>query len=168
MRNQIRPLLSLVAIGLFLLLALASLDFGPDKSTNTTVAIKDCEEKPAVNVTLRIDVSYQWTGGLDDLKFIPGAFGNISIVHQKVNADKTCTFYVESSQVIDFVCNDDGVFTYEGPTWTHDNSEDLIRVELFGKENLIDFYPDHRKVKVLKYDNANFDFAIFIDGTDDL
>jgi len=153
MQNKVKPVLSFIVIGIFLLIAIAS--FGPDTSTNTTVAIKDCEVKPAVQVQLKITIELDWEDGHNP---VTGAFGKLFIVHQKVNPDNTCTFFVESQQTIDFITGQDGTFTFVGNTWTHDNSEDLIRVEVYRSGSVIDLYGPNREMAVRYYSSGNFVF----------
>ncbi len=56
MANRIKPVLSFMCIGLFMLIAISSELL--DESTNTLILVKDCEEMPAVTGTLTITVQY--------------------------------------------------------------------------------------------------------------
>lgn len=152
MRKYIRPAISLATIGVFLLFAMAS--FGPDESTNTTVAIKDCEVKPPVSVTLKIEVSLQSNDNFP----VEGAEGILFISHQKVNVNDECTFSVDGQQQISFVTNSQGKFNYTGSTWVHDNSEDLIRVELYLYPHPTAGYFGDKRVQVTKYASGDFTF----------
>jgi hypothetical protein len=152
MRKYIRPALSIATIGLFLLFAMAS--FGPDGSTNTTVAIKDCEVKPPVSVTLKIEVGLL---SFDNFP-IEGAEGVLFISHQKVNANDECTFAVDGQQQISFVTNSQGKFNYTGSTWVHDNSEDLIRVEIYLYPHPSEGFVGYKDVEVKKYSSGDVKF----------
>ncbi len=152
MRKYIRPALCIATIGGFLLFAIAS--FGPDGSTNTTVAIKDCEVKPPVSVTLKIEV-----GLLSNDNFpVQGAEGVLFISHQKVNANDECTYSVGGQQQISFLTNSQGKFNYTGSTWVHDNSEDLIRVELYLYPHPTAGFFGDKRVQVSKYESGDFQF----------
>lgn len=152
MRKYIRPTISMATIGVFVIMAMAS--FGPDGSTNTTVAIKNCEEKPPVNVTLKIHVELVSPPNVP----VEGAEGVLFISHQKVNADDECTFSVDGQQQISFVTNSQGKFNYTGSTWVHDNSEDLIRVELYLYPHPTAGFFGYKGVKVTKYASGDFQF----------
>ena len=153
MRNKIKPLLSLAAIGLFLLFAIAS-DLLPQESTNVSVAIRDCEEKPPVSGTIHVDVLYTVNG-------IPraGVNGEMFLVHQKVNPDTTCSYSLLARQMLAFTTNANGFFTYEGVPFLHDNSEDLYRIEIEMFAVTGTGRRPERQVKVGKYNDSNFQFT---------
>lgn len=133
--------------------ALAS--FGPDASTNTTVAIKDCEEKPATQVKLEISVRFIWgESGLP----VKQAFGSLFISHQKVINNEECTYTVDFVTIVDYITDDEGNFNYVGPTWTHDNSQDLIRVEIYRSGHAIDGYYSYKESFVGVYNQGLFSF----------
>ena len=150
MRKRIKNLFSLVTVILFIGIGLAS--FGPDGSTNTSVAIKDCEWKPEVENVLRINVSFTNTLG----EPIPEAGGEIFIMHQQVNPGDECTFQ-GFTDAIDLYTGPDGKFSYTSPfEHKHDNSEDLYRVEINIPNTAL--YTGCKQVQVLKYSAATFNF----------
>jgi hypothetical protein len=129
-------------IGGFVLFATATA-LGPETSTNTTVAIKDCMEKPVVMNNFTVFVHYKEKSGAP----IPGATGSVFITQQKVNPD-TCTF-MAFAYVDDLYTDGNGQFVTQGIPFVHNNSEDLWRVEV-----LIDMsenFNGGRKVEVVKY-----------------
>ncbi len=152
MRKYIRPAICLATIGVFLIMAMAS--FGPDASSNTTVAIKRCEEKPPVSLTLSISVTLKEEGSFPAI----GEKGKLFISHQKVTNSEECIYAVESQEVIDFTTDASGSFHYTGSTWTHDNSEDLIRVELNVEGGILYGHDGVKEVKVEKYGSGTFYF----------
>ncbi|HLF64074.1 MAG TPA: hypothetical protein VI603_09985 [Saprospiraceae bacterium] len=156
MQNKLKSFLSILAIGFFLLLALASdVTSLLDTSTNTTVVVKNCEEKPSVSGSLIVTAL-----ALDTLDHpVQGVQGKIFIVHQKVRSD-TCVFDVVFSVKNSFVTGPDGRFTYTGPDWIHDNSQDLFRVEIQWGGALGGVYPQpNRQTMVKYYSQSNFSFV---------
>lgn len=154
-KAKMKQALTLISIGVFLMIALASL--GPDGSTNTKVSIKDCMEKPAVQGKLRVDVTVLDTLGQ------PLGTGrmHIYIVHQKVKPDTSCTFDVIFGATHTVNVPSNGHYVYEGNDYIHDNSEDLFRVEV---SFTADGAPGHaftliREVQVKKYSNSDFQFT---------
>ena len=151
MKNIVKPILSTITIGVFLVFAFASI--GPDKSTNTSVAISNRMEKPEVAVQLTIDISFKNKAG----EPIKEAFGSIFIVHQTVKKDTTCT-YDSYPEDLEFYTDMNGYYGHSGITLHHSNSEDLYRVEVVIPKTAI--YNEVRKVQVLKYSNAAFTFNL--------
>src|SRR5690242_7308956 len=148
-KNILKPIYSLIALALFLVFALAS--FGPDESSNATVAISNCNDQPGVTGELHVNVYFHFKQGQGAQ--IPGS---IFITHQKVKPD-SCVFEVLYNETIAFETDMSGHYSYVGQVWFHDNSEDLFRVEVKIKTNQsIPFY--YREVKVLKYANSDFSF----------
>ncbi len=119
MQNIMKPLLSFFAIGLFLLITLATFQLSKE-STNETVAIKECKEKPPVHGKLHIEIKYE-----------PEVRGIIFITQQKVRHDTTCTFDVITNYRHTFNFDVQGRYVFDDDSeWTHDNSEDLFRIEV--------------------------------------
>ena len=161
MEGKLKPLMSVISICIFLLLAAASV--GPDGSTNTTVAIKDCESKPEYDGTFSIRIFM-----VDKLgNGIPDAKGTIYITHQKVKPDNTCT-YTATFQTLNFTTNIIGGYVYVGEVFIHDNINDLYRVEVFGDSGVAPgggtpFLFDSWRAATTKYYNQDlFDFDIKI------
>lgn len=136
----------MIAIGVFLLLATSS--FGPDASTNTSVAIKDCKEQAPIlgklKVTINIDdTSYNYTGRL-------------IMSHQKVRPD-TCDYDIvwNVNQEI-LIARGTKIYVYDGPEWIHDNSEDLFRVQIhmYSNGKLLE------KTDVQKYNTSHFTYTV--------
>ena len=150
MQYKLKPILSLITVCLFLIIAVASL--GPDASTNTTVAISNCEAKPQFAGILTVDISYTNTEGQP----ISEAAGSIFINHQEVNSNDDCTAttfnYVES-----LYTGPNGKYFYSGFEYFHDNSEDLHRIEVIIPKNAL--YTGCRQVQVQKYNSATFNFV---------
>src|SRR5688572_14057582 len=152
MKNKMKPIYSLIAVFLFLTIALGS--FGPDASTNTTVAPKNCKDTSTVAGQLLVKVSVEgWMGTI-----VPFSSGELFIVHQEAVQDG-CTANVLSSTRINFSTDKEGYYTYSGFNWTHNNLEDLIRVELELYDLSFGFY---REVIVYKYDIPTFDFEVTV------
>lgn len=150
MQKRIKSLFSLITVIFFIGIGLASI--GPDESTNTTVAIKDCEWKPEVEGVLEINVSFMNTLG----EPIPEAGGEIFITHQQVNPGDECTFQ-GFTNALDLYTGPDGKFSYVSPfEFKHDNSEDLYRVEINIPKTAL--YTGCKQVQVLKYGAATFNF----------
>jgi len=151
MQNNVKPVISLLTIGLFLLFALAS--FGPDASTNTTVAIKDCKPKPQVSGFLRVNISYKDKSGGDPIQ---GVGGRIFIANQTVIDEEDCEFETISS-THHFLTGSDGTYSYVGDEYFHDNAQDLHRIEIVFEKNA--FFEEYRPpVQVEKYNSATFHF----------
>lgn len=151
-KRRLRPLFSTVAIGIFIFLAFAS--FGPDGSTNTMVAISNCESKPPITVQVRVSVYIKDSDGLG----VPGATGRIYAVHQKINSDTSCTF-THVTESGNFITGNDGLFQFEGQTFMHDNSQDLFRVEIVTDDGQNPyFYFGERETQVKYYDSGDFTF----------
>jgi len=140
-----------MVIGVFLLIALAT-DSLSDESTNETVAITDCKEKPIATGKVHVEVRSD----------LPGHYGMLLITQQKVRHDTTCMFDVITNKTVTFNCDDTGLYIYDDDdTWTHDNSEDLWRVEVAmraGSLSGIDLFD--RQVQVRKYYQSNFYFTV--------
>ncbi len=159
MKNKWKSLLSFLVIGLFMMMALASL--GPDKSTNTTVAISNCQSRPAAQGHLVITIQIT-----DQKGESIGGSGKLFIVHQKVRSDTTCTYDVILSLVHEFTVAYNDTYTYDGPDFIHDNSEDLFRVELILRATqLSDSYAE---VKVIKYAQSTINFRPKVSTYDNL
>ena len=149
MKIFLKPVISFLSIAFFLVIALAT---GPDASTNTTVAISNCMAKPQVSGIVKVNVSYNKIDGTP----IPLANGRIYITDQKVFSIEECLFSTSHDQV-DFVTGSDGKYSYAGDEYSHDNSEDLLRVEvIFFKSGSFDECKP--AVQVGKYNNYNFNF----------
>lgn len=147
----IKHITCLICISVFILGAIAS-EIGPDASSNTTVAIKDCEVKPEVEGYVTINVSFTNTQG----EPIPDVGGYIFIAHQQVNDNTECKF--ESFfQSLDLYTGPDGKFSYTSPfEYNHDNSQDLYRVEVLIPKST--FYTGCKEVQVQKYAVGTFNF----------
>lgn len=147
-----KPFYSLIAVFLFLIIALGS--FGPDTSTNTTVAPVNCKDTSTVTGQLSVNLTVDtWTGAP-----VPFSQGELFIVHQDA-IQGGCTFNVLSSTTIQFTTNDQGEFAYSGFAWNHNNLEDLIRVELQLYDLVFGYY---REVQVQKYNVKLFDFEVAV------
>ena len=147
-KNKLRHFLCFLVIAVFLLITMATdISHFLISSSNTTVAIRDCEAKPPAFGTLEINLL-----AIDSLSNpIPGVHGQLFITHQKVNSD-TCTYTVVFNVTHDFTTDANGLASYTGPDWMHDNSKDLWRVEV--RWSLIaDVQPD-REVQVKFYDQS--------------
>lgn len=163
MNSRKKIILSFGVIAVFTFIAIASI--GPDGSTNTSVAIKDCEVKPPVNVKLNINIDVHWErvgGGTGNP--VEGAFGKLFIVHQKVNSNDDCTYVADYTETIDFVCDQSGDYSFSGNTWLHDNAKDLIRVECLLIASALDGYGPQREVQVFTYDKGSFGFSFIVDN----
>ena len=149
MQKFMKPIISLLSIAVFLAIALAT---GPDASTNTTVAISNCMDKPQVSGIVKVNVSFNKSDGTP----IPLANGRIYITDQNVLSTSACDFAASSDQV-DFITGPDGKYSYAGDEYSHDNSEDLLRVEvvLFKSGSFEECKP---AVQVGKYNNYTFNF----------
>jgi hypothetical protein len=115
-------------------------------------------EKPPFEGMVHVDVLARESG-------IPkaGARGTMFLIHQKVNPD-TCTYSVLANQKLSFTTGSNGHFVYDGVTFTHDNSEDLYRIEIT-MEVPFNPYSSNRKlreIKVAKYSDSNFQFTFDI------
>ncbi len=141
-----KSILSFIIIGLFLLAAMSS--FGPDKSTNTTVAISNCQSKPQILGTLAVKLNYTDKTGTP----IPNITGSIFLTEQKVNPDTTCTF-TSHTYSIDVVTDALGSFISSGYNFNFDNAEDLWRAEVNMPQTA--FYTACKEVKVVKYGGEN-------------
>jgi len=160
MKNIMRSILSFAVIGFFLLAAIAS--FGPDEATNTTVPISDCESKPVVTGNLKVDIKLRTL----QLEPIPEHDIQIFVTHQKVNPDTSCTFQSTMSNVI-LTTDIDGEISWFAPdNFTHDNSEDLYRVQI--KVRGDDNWDQADDIQVLKYNQAQFSFYIIQYNKDDI
>lgn len=139
-------ILSFVIIGLFLLAAMAS--FGPDDSTNTTVAISNCQSKPHVDGSILVKIHYTDKMGTP----IPNITGSIFLTEQKVKPDTTCTF-TSLTYSTDVATDASGDFISSVYNYSFDNSEDLWRVEVNMPQTA--FYTACKEVKVFKYGGDN-------------
>lgn len=142
MQNFVRSVFSFLIIGLFLMAALAS--FGPDESTNTTVAISNCQPKPHISGTMSVQIHYTDNMGTP----IPNITGTIFLTEQKVKPDTTCTFSTFTFP-IDVVTDASGSYFSTGYNYGFDNSEDLWRAEVNMPQTA--FYTACKEVKVVKY-----------------
>lgn len=160
MQNKLKPVFSLITIGLFLLLALAS--GGPDASTNTTVAITDCEPRFQAAGTLKATISVMNTEG----EPIAGANVIIFIVHQEVKPPgDDCTFNRISS-TDSALTGTDGTYTYNGSEYFHDNSHDLHRVEVVILQTPL--RTGYKEVQVQYYNSADFNFKCVVKRLNEL
>jgi len=152
MRNKVKPVLSLFTMGLFLLFGLAS--FGPDGSTNTTVAIKNCEDKTPLSGTVTVVVQYVNLNGQP----IANATGVVFVVVQNVKSDGTCTFEARS-EFHNLFTDANGRFSVSSLNYTFTNSQDLIRVEVSIDKNAE--YIGNRQVRSHLYGvGGHFDFQL--------
>jgi len=149
----LRYVLSFLVIGFFLMITTATNVFNLLLiSSNVTVAIENCEAKPPVIGTLEINML-----ALDSLgNGIPGVTGRLFIVHQKVNSD-TCKFDVVFNVTHTFETDANGLASYTGPDWLHDNSQDLWRVEI--DWNFSYNISPKRLVQVKYYSQSEFFFT---------
>jgi len=151
MQNNVKSLLSIVGISLFVLIAAAS--FGPDEATNTTVKIGNCEPKPPINVSAKVNVLIIDHSGNP----VNAGSGSLLISDLRVK-DDSCTYELQDfyNEHVDIEPN--GTYHFETNTNQHKNSQDLYRVELFfriaGKES--------RTIKTLKYDKSTVTFTLEI------
>jgi hypothetical protein len=159
MNTKWKSIYSVMAIGIFAVFAAASI--GPDKSTNTTVAIDKCQTKPSFQGQLSIYVEVKDQHGAS-----VEANGKLYIVHQKVRPDTTCSFDVLTNLVHDFSVVPNQIYFYDGPAFSHDNSEDLFRVEL--KINGSTTHANYQEVKVIKYAEQNINFLAIVNTYDNL
>ena len=159
MRYRLKYILSTLMIGIFLLFALSSQFSISDlfefleESTNTTVKISDCKSDGPVSGQLYVIITY------DNLEEEPVQYadGKLFITHQKVNSD-SCTFDVVLDLVIPFELDVEGTFIYEGVNWTHDNTEDLFRVQV-SVPQVEDNYYGFDVFEVKKFSDSRFIFS---------
>src|SRR6185503_4502659 len=123
MEIKLKPVLAIVAIGLFMLFALAT--GAPDDSTNTEVAITDCMLKPDADGILYVIINFNDKSGAP----ISFANGRLYITHQDVLYVGSKCQYATSHDQIDFITDVNGKYTYSIP-FSHNNSKDLNRVQL--------------------------------------
>ncbi|HUR31486.1 MAG TPA: hypothetical protein VMZ69_08625 [Saprospiraceae bacterium] len=159
MDNKLRPIFSLVTMIIFLMLALGS--FGPDQSTNTTVAIKDCEVKPPVSGTLRVNVHLQEKSGAS----IANATGTLFLTQQEVKPDETCTF-TSFTFVEPIATDNNGNWIYGNHPFTHDNSQDLWRAEVVITKTAI--FTECRVVKVIYYPGSQINVKCVVKRLNEL
>ncbi len=152
MKTKMKILFSIGALVLFGLFAMAS--FGPDTSTNTYVAIKDCKSEPAFSGNVTISISYKDKMGVP----IPNATGRVYIWKQETTDDGTCMPSGFTSPLDEEIFTDAaGNFFINGYPYTFDNSEDLHRVELVIDKTAL--RTGCREVQVRKYgSSATFTF----------
>lgn len=156
MKDKLKVVFSLMAIIFFMLIALSSIIFAfLEGSTNTTVKIGNCQEKPGASGTLEVTVT-----ALDSLDNpLAGVKGDMFITHQKVRPD-TCAFDVVFNVRNAFTTGANGQATYTGPDWIHDNSEDLFRVEVEWRNFPTGTYPvPPRQTIVKRYNESTFSFT---------
>ena len=153
MQQPLKSVLSVAVIAFFLLFAYASSwDDVMATSTNTTVAIKDCAHEPvSLSGQMTATLSFNHKNGIS----ISGATGEIYITHQIANED--CTPNVLQSIVASFVTDLDGDYEYIGPTFLHNNSQDLFRVEVH-IDSRSGLWDDWKSVQVKYYGEATFVF----------
>lgn len=160
MKIKFQHLASICLVSVFVFLAFAS--FGPDASTNTSVAIKDCEEQPPISGTFNIFVSLKLPAPDGIPKGVQAA-GKIFIVRQKVNDNEACT-YTSTSQTIDFTTSHNGEYSYTGMSYMHDNSQDLVRVEILVNGSVFEFHGPHKEVRVHHYSIPDINFIKTLPG----
>ena len=149
MQNNIRCLLSFFTLVLFVILAAAS--FGPDSASNTIVKVGNCEPKPPINVSAKVNVLVIDNEG-NPVQAGEGSLfiNNLIVVFDSCEYDPRA-FYKEH-----VVIGPDGTYHFQSPPNLHENSQDLYRVELVfriaGRES--------RTVKTLKYDQTTVSFTL--------
>ncbi len=155
MANRIKPVLSFMCIGLFMLIAISSELL--DESTNTLILVKDCEEMPAVTGTLTITVQY-----LDSyLEGVEDATVNIYITHQILAEEITCIAELVDSRLITLYTNEFGRCSYTLPeSFTHTSTADLFRVQVEVHPHPDDsvYIPYYEETKVAVYNVTDLDF----------
>ena len=153
LQMTMRYVLSFLAIGFFLMITLATDVFNLlERSSNVTVAIKDCKQELPVTGELQVNIL-----SIDSLgNPAPGLRGNLFVIHQKVRSD-TCKFDVVFNIRHEFTTDANGLASYTGPEWIHDNSKDLWRVEIdWSYTSRIN--PD-RQLQVKYYNDSEFFFT---------
>lgn len=151
MQNTLKPILSIVAMALFVLMAAAC--FGPDIATNTRVPVKDCETKATAFGYLKIHIK------VNNVYGTPGvAYGNIFITHQKVKPD-SCVAVVEKYSTLNFTTDINGEYTYTEETqFAHNNKQDLFRIEVITNGLLSGAFASD--TKVITYNQAVCSFEL--------
>ncbi|MEP6646988.1 MAG: hypothetical protein ABJC12_07855 [Saprospiraceae bacterium] len=142
--------LSGLCIGFFIFIAFASV--GPDGSTNTSVAISNCMHMPDFNGVITVNVTFKQKTG----EPIFGANGRLYLVDQETNPNFPCEIFTGSTSQQDFITNASGQYTFTGFQIHHNNSEDLVRVEVVIDKS--SSYTGCRIVQVNKYNNVLFNF----------
>lgn len=151
MSSKTKSTLSITIFGLFVFFALAS--GGPDTASNTTVPVSDCMVKPVVEDVLKVTVR------VTSLNLIP-VHGDVKlhITHQKIINSEACEFHADEIKT-SIELNAAGVGTYTGSFWTHDNSQDLFRVQVQFNDVDYELYND---LQVKYYNNSDFEFDILL------
>ena len=142
MENKVRSVFSLGMIVGFMFFAMATA-FGPDQSTNTTVAIKDCMDKPPLSGNFVVFIHYKDKSGVP----IPNATGTVFLTQQEVKPD-SCKFRA-FTYIQDLFTDGNGQFVTQGIFFEQKNSEDLWRVEVSIDKSA--FFNGVKKVDVVKY-----------------
>lgn len=145
MENKLKAYLSIASIIVFGLAAMAS--FGPDPSTNTSVAISDCMSMPPISGNVSITISYKDKNGIP----IPEAPGIVYIWRQEVTTDGSCKVTALGLTPLheDIYTDANGNFVINGYPWTFDEKEELHRVEVIIEKTAL--YTGCRSVQVRKY-----------------
>jgi hypothetical protein len=153
MQTIMKPLLSLLSIGIFILFALSS-DF-LDESTNHFITLDDCEGKPPFTGTLTIAIQYLTANSLP----VVGAECRINIVHQ-ITDIITCESSVVGEATIERVLDNQGRCSFETASFTHENSIDLFRVDVsvIPKEEDLHTSPTFRDVHYALYNTTTLTF----------
>lgn len=143
MHYKMKFFLSLVAIIVFAVFAMASFGFG---STNTSVEIKKCKPKPEVSGTLKVYLYLHEDDGT------PAAGANVRLFlnHQVITDTMDCkTNY--SEQVLNLTMGSDGRYLYNVQGYTHKNESDLWRAEVIYDKTAA--YDTKRMTAVAIYDD---------------
>ena len=154
MQNRMKPFLSLLCIGLFVLFALGSELL--EESTNTLVLVEDCEEMPPASGTLTISVHY-----IDsDLQGVEGATVTFFISHQILEEEITCVAKIIDSDIISRSTNEFGRCTYTLPqSFSHTSTADLYRVQIKVSPDPEDEeIPEFEETKVAVYNVTSLEF----------
>jgi hypothetical protein len=156
MNDRFKIICSILVIGIFIFFAAAS-DL-LDESTNVSIVLKpeDCEVKPEFTGSLKVVVSYTRTDGTP----IAGALGEINLSNQKINDPDNCTSFYRANLGVDFSLNNQGLYTFDTPQYTHDNKGDLWRVEVWIKPDAARAIPGFRMVKVAFYNTNLLQFNV--------
>jgi len=154
MQVKTKHLFSLLILGVFLVMALAS-EF-LDESTNTSVGIKpgDCQGRPPF--TGKLKVVLQNTG---QVLMGPTWLVEINLTDQKINDTINCTSFYQAKIVTQEILSPGFSITYTSPDFTHDNKSDLWRVAVRAKIVGTDDWTN-QEVKVAFYDQTMLTFNI--------
>jgi hypothetical protein len=151
MKNSVRAMLSLGALVLFGIFAMAS--WG---STNTQVQVGQCKPKPSFSGQLTITITSKHEDGTP----ITNMVGKIFLVHQIIQDTTTCQHLIASTQTIPFNTGMAANFQYVTQNFTHANEGDLWRIEV-DIPPVAGRYKGHRRLVAAKYSETTYLFDIY-------